>query len=116
MKVLVVDDEDDICELIQLILATDGHEVVTASNGAEALEALADTEVCALVLDVMMPGLGGIDVLRRIDGALPVLVLTASAEPHVERRCMQAGASMFMTKPFRIPQLQDAVRALVGRS
>lgn len=116
MKVLVVDDEPEVCELVRVVLEADGHDVVTAPDGRAALDALADPAIGAVVLDVMMPGLGGVDVLGKVDGGLPVLILTALAEPDLERRCLAAGASAVMTKPFRVPALQAAVRALVARS
>ena len=116
-SVLVVDDEDDIRELVRINLEIDGHEVTTASSGQEALEVLKDTTPDVVVLDVMMPGMDGWEVLSRIKADhtevsnVPVLMLTARTDDMDRIRGGIEGAIRYITKPFSLGDLRDQVRA-----
>jgi DNA-binding response OmpR family regulator len=120
--VLVVDDEEDIRELVRINLELDGHTVQTASSGFEALEILADHSPDVVVLDVMMPGMDGWEVLSRIKGdpspdrsGVPVLMLTARTDDMDRIRGGIEGAIRYITKPFSLSDLRDEVRyALEG--
>jgi DNA-binding response OmpR family regulator len=119
-RVLVVDDEDDIRALVRLNLEQDGHEVVSAASGPEALELIASDIPDVIVLDVMMPDLDGWEVLARIkaDGvmsAIPVVMLTARTDDMDRLRGGIEGAIHYLTKPFSIATLRSTVReALEG--
>jgi DNA-binding response OmpR family regulator len=120
--VLVVDDEDDIRELVRINLELDGHSVATASSGFEALDALNDVVPDVVVLDVMMPGMDGWEVLSRIKSDrlpalanVPVLMLTARTDDMDRIRGGIEGAIRYITKPFSLADLRDEVRrALEG--
>ena len=112
--VLVVDDDDMIRRLLRTVLEADEFEVVEAPDGDAALVALEDLKPTVIVLDVMMPGLDGVEVCRRIDhGAAKVVMLTARDDPELERAAISAGADAFLTKPFSSVELLDLVERLL---
>lgn len=120
-RVLVVDDEADICELVRVNLELDGHEVVTALGGEEALERVAEAPPDLILLDVMMPGMDGWTVLARLKesepavATIPVLMVTARTAQEDRIRGGIEGAIRYITKPFSPTELRDEVRAaLVG--
>lgn len=115
--VLVVDDDDSVRELMEVAL--EGHHVIGARDGQEALEKLADERVDAVVLDIMMPRLDGIETLRRmrLDSALremPVVVLTAKVGEDDHLRGFQAGADAYVTKPFEPDVLAETLDTVLG--
>lgn len=107
MRVLVVDDNRDILDLIQRVLTTYGHEVVIARDGLEALQQEADTAPHIVLLDVNIPYLDGWEVCRLIKQrrSVPVLLLTVRAENADYDRSMAAGADDHIAKPFEIGEL-----------
>ena len=120
-SVLVVDDEEDIRELVRINLELDGHKVSTAANGVEALDLLRDSVPEIVLLDVMMPGMDGWEVLSRMKAErpdvakVPVLMLTARSDDMDRIRGGIEGAIRYITKPFSLTELRDEVRAaLVG--
>ena len=118
--ILVADDEADILNLVRFGLERDGHRVVTAADGAGALE-LARAEVPALcVLDVMMPKLSGLEVLQRLredpgTAAVRVILLTARGREADVDRGFELGADDYVTKPFSPHELRRRVHAVLGR-
>jgi CheY-like chemotaxis protein len=112
--VMVVDDDEMIRRLVRTVLEVDDLEVVEAKDGAQALELAKSAEPAVVVLDVMMPGLDGVEVCRRLDhAAVKVVVLTARDDPRIERACREAGADAFLTKPFSSAKLLDMVAELL---
>jgi two-component system phosphate regulon response regulator PhoB len=113
--VLVVDDDDMIRRLLRTVLEADEIEVVEAPDGDAALAALAaDLQPTVIVLDVMMPGLDGVEVCRRIDhDTAKVVMLTARDDPELERAATAAGADAFLTKPFSSIELLDLIERLL---
>ncbi|MDQ6928248.1 MAG: response regulator transcription factor [Actinomycetota bacterium] len=119
MRILVVDDEPAVRSSLQRTLVQAGYEVALASDGREALAAIGDAEPDAVVLDVMMPGLDGIEVtrrLRRMGDQTPVLLLTARQDVSDRVAGLNAGADDYLTKPFALEELLARVRALLRRS
>ena len=122
--ILVVDDEPDIRALVQLNLELDGHRVITAGNGAEALERIGDEVPDLMLLDLMMPEVDGWTVLETIKAAadldvnrIPVLMLTANDQVDARVRGGIEGAIRYLTKPFSPATLRDEIRnALSGDS
>jgi DNA-binding response OmpR family regulator len=113
-RVLVVDDEENIRFLLESALRHFGFEVASASDGREALSAVAANRPDLIVLDVMMPGIDGVEVCRRLDhAAVKVIVLTAKDDPRIEKACRDAGADGFLTKPFSSAKLLDMVADLL---
>jgi DNA-binding response OmpR family regulator len=103
--VLVADDDADILELVSLTLKRDGYEVAQATNGEEALRIASERTIHLAVLDLMMPGIDGYEVTRRLRAAddehrLPILILSAFAEDSQTALALDAGADAYMRKPF----------------
>jgi DNA-binding response OmpR family regulator len=118
-RVLVVDDEPDVLLLCRVNLQHAGHEVFEAGDGALAIELARRELPDAIVLDLMLPQVGGYDVLvaLRSDEAtreIPVCVLTAKAQLEDKIRCWQEGASEFMTKPFSPAALTETLESLIA--
>ena len=117
-KILVVDDDPNILQLINLYLTREGFEVVTAEAGDEALRKFKSDPPNMMLLDVMLPGMDGYEVvheLRRHKKATPVLMLTARDEVSSKVRGLDSGADDYMTKPFAPEELLARVRALSRR-
>jgi two-component system OmpR family response regulator len=118
-KVLVVDDEPSIRELVTTVLRYEGFDVATAMNGRAALAAVQEGRFDLVVLDVMMPGLDGFDVAERMraDGFdTPVLFLTARTGLDDKARAFGLGADDYVTKPFSLAEIVMRVRAILRRS
>ncbi len=112
--VLVVDDDEMIRRLLRVVLEADEIEVVEAADGDAALALLEDLKPTVIVLDVMMPGLDGVEVCRRIDHrTAKVVMLTARDDPDLEVAATEAGADAFLTKPFSSVELLDLVERLL---
>jgi DNA-binding response OmpR family regulator len=117
--ILVADDDDDILLLVTTRLRRDGHEVVQASRGDEALALAREVKPVLAVLDVGMPGLDGLEVLAAIRAdesleATKVLLLTAKAQESDVRRGFDSGADAYVKKPFSPAELSQRVQALLG--
>jgi adenylate cyclase len=117
-KVLVVDDTPQNVKLLADILTAKGYTPITAASGEEALDKLAQEKPDIVLLDIMMPGLSGYDVCRRIRAdpatALLPIVLVTSLDPHAERlKGIEAGADDFVQKPFNQAELLARVRSLL---
>ena len=118
-RVLVVDDDPQLREALSRALELDDYQVATASNGAQALEAISAERPDVVVLDVMMPYVGGLDVcrtLRERKDRLPILVLTARDEVGDRVAGLDAGADDYLTKPFALDELRARLRALLRRT
>lgn len=123
--ILVVDDDEDIRELVELALTTEGHEVATATDGARALDHLEHQQVDLAIVDVSMPVLGGIgftaslrSMERRSYGRLPrttVVLLSALTAPEDIDAGLAAGADGYLPKPFRIADLLRVVQLHLDR-
>lgn len=118
-RVLVIEDEPNISEAIRFILRRDGWAVATHGTGEGALARVAAEAPDLVILDVMLPGQSGLEVLRdlRADpaaGRLPVILLTARGHAATREMAQDYGASLFISKPFANAELLAAVRQLVG--
>jgi two-component system, OmpR family, response regulator MprA len=120
MKILVVDDERAVRESLRRALELEGYEIELAADGSEALYRLeGNEEPDAMILDVLMPGVDGLEVCRRLRGSgskLPVLMLTARTEVEDRVAGLDAGADDYVTKPFALEELLARVRALLRRT
>jgi len=117
-KVLVVDDEVKIVELVKLYLNRDGYQVVTAYDGTEALRLARETHPDLIVLDIMLPGIDGLEVCRRLraGGPVPILILTAKDTVNDRIQGLDMGADDYMVKPFNLDELLARIRALLRRA
>ena len=118
MKILIVDDEELLVKGIKFNLQNDGYEVLTAFNGADAIEMAKNPEVSLIVLDVMMPQVDGLEACRRIRefSDVPIIMLTARTEDMDKLLGFEQGADDYLTKPFNILELKARIRALLRRS
>jgi two-component system, OmpR family, response regulator MprA len=120
MKILVVDDEPAVRDSLRRALELEGYSVDLAADGAEALERLgANGEPDALILDILMPRMDGLEACRRLrrEGyRLPVLMLTAREEVENRVAGLDAGADDYVTKPFALEELLARIRALLRRT
>ena len=108
MRVLVVDDELFICELLQEYLSLQGYEVNFATNGEEAVSLFEEFRPHIVLLDIRMPGMNGIGVLRRIkemDSSSKVIMLSAYGEDGIVGDALQMGADRYLQKPMQLEQL-----------
>jgi two-component system response regulator ResD len=112
--VLVVDDDDLVRRVVRAVLECDDLDVVEATDGDTALALAISAHPAVVLLDVLMPGLDGVEVCRRLDHDLvKVVVLTAGDTPQLEEDCRAAGADAFLTKPFGSGDLLDLVSGLL---
>jgi two-component system, OmpR family, response regulator MprA len=119
MRILVVDDERPVRDALDRALRLEGYEVDLAPDGQEALLSLARRSVDAIVLDVLMPVMDGLETcraLRRRDDKTPVLLLTARHEVSDRVAGLDAGADDYLVKPFALEELLARLRALLRRS
>lgn len=116
-RVLVVDDEAAIRDIVRRYLTAEGFEVAEAADGREALERLGSLEPDLVVLDVLMPGMDGLEVLRRVRAGsdVYVILLTAKAEEVDKLVGLAVGADDYLTKPFSPRELVARVRAVLRR-
>ena len=117
MKVLVVDDDPNILELVSIQLTQAGYTVEKASNGFEALESLEAGYPDLAVVDVMMPGMDGYTLTRKIrtETDIPVLLLTAKGELEDKEKGFLAGSDDYVVNPFEPKELQFRINAILRR-
>jgi DNA-binding response OmpR family regulator len=120
-RVLVVDDEPDIVALVAYHLAKAGYRVSTAATGPDALRAAREEHPALVVLDLMLPGMSGFDVLEKLrahdaTSEVAVLMLTARKEEPDRIRGLTLGADDYLTKPFSVEELLARVRSVLRRS
>jgi putative two-component system response regulator len=116
-RVLVVDDTEAVRSLFQKLLAADGHEVLSASNGSEALDAVQHERPDVIVMDVAMPVLDGLEVCRRLKNdprtrLTPIVLVTGQSDLSDRIRGIEAGADEFLSKPVHPQELRARVRSL----
>lgn len=121
MKILVVDDEKDIVELIAYNLEQEGFAVLRAYDGPAAWEAIRTEKPGLVVLDLMLPGISGLEVCKLIrrhpeTESLPVIMLTAKSDPVDKILGLELGADDYITKPFSVRELAARIRAVLRRS
>ena len=117
--VLVADDDEDVLLLIRMVLERDGHEVIVTRDGAEALAAGLERRPDLAVLDVAMPELDGLEVLRRLRADanmmnMPVVLLSARVQEDDVRRGYDSGANVYVQKPFSPRELSEQVSELLA--
>ncbi|HSE95890.1 MAG TPA: response regulator [Methylomirabilota bacterium] len=113
-RVLVCDDDERVRESVTEMLATQDFEVETAERAVDAIQKVMRGTYQVLLLDLKLPGLGGLDaisVVRRFDERLPIIVMTGNASFETEQAVRAAGVFYYLVKPFRLDELTQAVRA-----
>lgn len=119
-RILLAEDEPNIVESLRFLLERAGYELSVENNGHNALAAALGGSFDMLILDVMLPGIDGYEILRQVRAdrhvhALPVLMLTAKGQREDRERALDGGVDVFMTKPFANAEIVDAVRELANR-
>ena len=117
-RILLVDDEQSVQELLSYPLRKDGYEVVQAADGKEALELFGESNFDLVVLDVMMPRMDGLECCRRLRASspVPIIMLTAKSEEVDKIVGLELGADDYITKPFSVREFRSRVKALLRRS
>jgi two-component system KDP operon response regulator KdpE len=117
-RVIVVDDDPQILRALRINLRARGYEVHTAADGAAALKAAAQHTPDLVILDLGLPDLDGVDVIRGLRGwtTVPILVLTGRADSHDKVDALDAGADDYVTKPFGVDELLARIRAVTRRT
>jgi two-component system response regulator MprA len=117
MRILVVDDDPEIVSFVMRGLAYEGYKVDTADDGSEALAKAREKEPDLVILDIMMPGIDGIEVSKRLrqGGDVPILMLTAKGTVADKVVGLESGADDYLVKPFAFDELLARVRALLRR-
>jgi CheY-like chemotaxis protein len=118
-RILVVDDNETNLDLVGRILKMEGYEVVTAENGAVALQKVGNGKVDMAVLDMMMPSMDGFELCRRLHqlpacADIPIIILTASYGEDEKLQAEEAGANALLGKPFDMDTLRTQIEALLG--
>ena len=116
-KILVVDDDANICELLRLYLTKEGYQVTVANDGEEGLDKFNQVKPDMVLLDVMMPGMDGFETLEEIrkENSLPILMFTSKNDSISKVRGLRAGADDYLTKPFDMDELIARIASLIRR-
>lgn len=116
-RILVVDDDQAIAEMVGIVLRGKGFDVVTTADGASALDAFDRLRPDVVLLDLMLPGMDGIEVCRRLrrDSGVPIIMLTARSDTADVVEGLEAGADDYLTKPFETDELVARIKARVRR-
>jgi len=120
-RILCVDDDPLNLRIYEAMLLPKGFDIIKAENGSEALEIIAKEQVDLVLLDVMMPGMNGFEVCRRLKDSpatapIPVILISALNDSESRDRGLQAGSSLFLTKPIAHEDLTMNIRAVLGKT
>ena len=117
-RILVVDDEPQIRRSLQVNLESKGYPVVSVENGDEALQALAQRSPDVIVVDLLLPGMDGIELTRRIrsHSSVPIIFLSAIGDEPKKVEALEVGADDYVTKPFSMEELTARVRSVLRRA
>ncbi|WP_285846872.1 MULTISPECIES: response regulator [Bacillales] len=117
-SLLIVDDQAGIRLLLNEVFTKEGFEARLAANGAEALQLITEKEPDCVLLDMKMPGIDGVEVLKRLKKdwpQIPVIMMTAYGEVELTEEAIKNGAEKYFTKPFNIYEVRDAVKEILHR-
>ena len=117
-KILVVDDDPSISDMLTLVLETEGFEPVAVMDGNEAVQAFREHQPDLILLDLMLPGMNGVDICRaiRLESAVPIVMLTAKTDTVDVVLGLETGADDYITKPFKPKELIARIRARLRRT
>lgn len=119
-RILIVEDEESLLKLESILLSSRGYEVAGVKDGLTALKTLAESSFDLVLLDIMMPGIDGFEVCRRIrenpqTRDLPVVMLTAKKSAADQARGVEVGADAYITKPFKSVKIMDLIDGLLAK-
>jgi len=118
-KIVIVDDDPKLCQALHSTLRALGFEIAECSSGEQALREMQNRRFDIVLLDINMPGMGGLETcreLRRLDPRLQILMLTVRDSVEDKVKALDAGADDYVTKPFSIPELTARIRAAIRRA
>ncbi len=117
-KILIIDDDEDLCELLQEYLSSEGFQIAVAHSGSHALELFASQDFDLLTLDIMLPEINGLDLLKNIrnSSAIPVIMLTARGDEVDRIIGLELGADDYLPKPFSPRELVARIKAVFRRT
>ena len=117
-RILVVDDEPQIRRFLQVTLQGKGYAVTTAATGERVLQALANRMPDVVIVDLLLPGMDGMEVTRRVreQSAVPIIVLSAVGQERKKVEALECGADDYITKPFSIEELVARIRSVLRRA
>ncbi len=120
--VMLVDDESEVLDMLETLMASEGDEVKIsrAQGGVEALLMIGERKPDLLILDIMMPGMNGYDVCKKLKSnsrtqSIKIVAITGDQNPEVRKRILQAGADLFYTKPFNVVEFRKDCYKLLGQ-
>jgi two-component system alkaline phosphatase synthesis response regulator PhoP len=121
LKILIVDDEKDIVDLVAYNLEKEGHEVLKAYDGERAIQIVRSKAPDLVILDLMLPGIQGLEVCKRLrqdpsTALIPIIMLTAKGDEIDKILGLEVGADDYITKPFSVKELQARIKAVLRRS
>ncbi len=118
LRILVVDDEPTVRNILQRTLEKAGYDVITAADGQEALDKMSDSDISLVLLDIMMPGLDGFEVLERIppDLNIPVIMLSGIRDENTKIDSFGLGADDYIEKPFTPMELLTRIQVKLRRT
>ncbi|MDO4488336.1 MAG: response regulator transcription factor [Eubacteriales bacterium] len=117
VSILVVDDEKEIADLVEIYLVSDGYKVIKASNARDGLDIIANEDIQLVLLDIMMPGMDGMDMCKKIreESNIPIIMLTAKSGDLDKIKGLGIGADDYVTKPFNPLELSARVKSQLRR-
>lgn len=122
-QILVVDDEPELCKVLKKVLEKEGYRVLTATKGQKAFSLLKKEKIHLLLLDLKMPDMGGLELLKKIRGwdtggknknQVPAVIITAHGSLSSARSAMELGVIDYLTKPFDLDEVKSVVREALG--
>lgn len=113
-KIMLVDDEPSILKVLSIKLRVSGYQVISALNGDEALKLIKSEKPDVVLLDVIMPGMDGFEVLQKLRAFSKLPVIVVSARPEYSRQAMTLGANAFIAKPFDIDELLKKIEQFLN--
>jgi len=119
-RILIVEDEESLLKLESILLSSRGYQITGVKDGLAALKALAENSFDLVLLDIMMPGIDGFEVCRRIRGnpqtrEIPVVMLTAKKSAVDQAKGLEVGADAYITKPFKSIKIMDMIESLLAK-
>lgn len=117
-KILIVEDEQDIAELLRLYLESENYSIIISSNGLEALKITDDNKIDMMIVDIMMPGMNGYELIKTVrenDKKMPIIIVSAKNMDNDKIVGLNLGADMYITKPFNPLEVVANVKALFRR-
>ena len=116
-KILIVDDEVEICSMLRRFFQKQGHQVVTCTDGDGAIALAAQERPHLIILDIKMPGISGVEVLRLLrenHNAAKIIILSAVKDDNVIQETLRLGANGYLTKPFRLEHVAQLMQSVLG--